>query len=138
MSSQKNIQENKESKKPILTKPALPVDQVDIGVKETENKKSQKDESNSNIVPPKINEVKQENETKLENVIKDVKQPDKLVSNTEKVEEVINNTENEKTETKPTAVASAEDGDVSKTEVEATSEVLVNGHEEDKAVLNCK
>ena len=136
MSSQTNIQENKESIKPTLTKP---VDQVDSVAKETETEESQKDESNSTIVAPKINKVKQENKIKLENVLKDVKQPDKPVLNTEKVEEDKNNIEKkEKSETQSELVGSSENGDVSKAEVVASSEVLVNGHEEDKAAPTCK
>ena len=140
MSSQTNIQENKESIKPTLTEPTLPVDQVDSVAKETETKESQKDESNSTIVAPKINKVKQENETKIENVIKDVKQPEEPVLNTEKVVEVENNIEKEKTETQsePEPVGSSENGDVSKTEVVASSEVLVNGHEDHKAAPSSK
>lgn len=143
MSSQTNIQENKESTKPVLTKPVLtepvlPVDQVDKVIKVTESKEPQKDESNSNIVPPKSNEVKQEIEKKIENFTKDVTQTDELVLNTNKIEEAKNNIiENEKTETKPEPAASAENGDVSKAEVEAVSEALINGHEENKAVT-CK
>ena len=116
-----------------------PVDQVDSVAKETETEESQKDESNSTIVAPKITKVKQENKTKLENVLKDVKQPDKPVLNTEKVEEDKNNIEKkEKSETQSELVGSSENGDVSKAEVVASSEVLVNGHEEDKAAPTCK
>ena len=136
MSSQTNVQENKESPKPVLTKPDLPVDQVESNVKETETKDSQKKESNSNIVPPKIYETEQENDVKLENVKIESNKLDIPVSNTEKVEEDKNDVENEKTQLEPETAT--ENGDISNKEVDTTAELLVNGHNENKSIPTCK